>query len=46
MTKIIQKLETPVAEPPKRKRTAAYARISIEKGRTQHSLSAQSSPKR
>ncbi len=41
MTKIIQKIETPVDEPPRRKRTAAYARISIEKGRTQHSLSAQ-----
>ena len=41
MTKIIQKIETTVVEPPRRKRTAAYARISIEKGRTQHSLSAQ-----
>jgi site-specific DNA recombinase len=41
MTKIIQKVNAVKIEPPRKKRVAAYARISIEKGRTPHSLSAQ-----
>lgn len=41
MMKIIQKVNAVKIEPPRKKRVAAYARISIEKGRTPHSLSAQ-----
>lgn len=41
MTKIIQKIEIRVPETPTKKRVAAYARISVEKGRTTHSLSSQ-----
>jgi DNA invertase Pin-like site-specific DNA recombinase len=37
----INKIEPSVPTLPKRKRVAAYARVSIEKGRTMHSLSAQ-----
>ena len=41
MTKIIQKVNAVKMEPPRKRKVAAYARISIEKGRTPHSLSAQ-----
>jgi DNA invertase Pin-like site-specific DNA recombinase len=37
----IHKIEPVVPSIPRRKRVAAYARVSIEKGRTLHSLSAQ-----
>ncbi|SKA11718.1 Site-specific DNA recombinase [Pilibacter termitis] len=39
--KIIQKIEPTIPKIAKRKRVAAYARVSVEKGRTMHSLSAQ-----
>lgn len=39
--KIIQKIEPTKPTIPKRKRVAAYARVSVDKGRTMHSLSAQ-----
>lgn len=41
MAKIIQKLAATKPVIVKRKRVAAYARVSVEKGRTMHSLSAQ-----
>ena len=39
--KVIQKIEPTKPHIVKRKRVAAYARVSIDKGRTMHSLSAQ-----
>ncbi|MGX7125279.1 recombinase family protein [Enterococcus viikkiensis] len=39
--KIIQKIEPTIPKLAKRKKVAAYARVSVEKGRTMHSLSAQ-----
>ena len=39
--KIIQKIEPTKPKINKRKRVAAYARVSVDKGRTMHSLSAQ-----
>ena len=39
--KIIQKIEPTKPKINKRKRAAAYARVSVDKGRTMHSLSAQ-----
>lgn len=41
MAEIIQKLDATKPVIIKRKRVAAYARVSVEKGRTMHSLSAQ-----
>lgn len=37
----VTKIERGAARPPARKRVAAYCRVSIDKGRTMHSLSAQ-----
>lgn len=39
--KVIQKIEPTKPKIAKRKRVAAYARVSVDKGRTMHSLSAQ-----
>ncbi|GFH40219.1 recombinase family protein [Lactococcus insecticola] len=39
--KTIQKIDAKTPQFEKRKRVAAYARVSVEKGRTMHSLSAQ-----
>ena len=39
--RVITKLENKIIELPKQKRVAAYARVSVERGRTLHSYSAQ-----
>ena len=39
--KTIEELTPKASEPPRRKRVAAYARVSVESARMQHSLSAQ-----
>lgn len=41
MEKKMWRVEQKISEIPKRKRVAAYARVSVESARMQHSLSAQ-----